>query len=406
MFISFFLKLRQQGLPVSIKEYLHLLEALDRDVTGPSLEDFYYLARATLIKHEGHWDAFDVLFGEYFRNQLPPADDFWAQVPEEWLRQELAQHLSPEDIAAIEAMGGLDALMARFRELLAEQDEAHAGGNQFIGTGGTSPFGNGGYNPEGFRQGGESRHGQAIKVWDRRQYANLNDKLDLNTRNLKVVLKGLRAFTREGRAEELDLDGTIRRTSENAGLLDLRLRPSRRNNVKVLLLLDAGGSMDDYVTLCSELFSAARYEFKHLEAYYFHNCLYEYVWRDNSRRFTDRIPTWDLLHTYNRDYQVIFAGDAAMSPLELTEPGGSVEFWNAEPGLHWLLRMRDQFPRLVWLNPTPRYAWNYYPSTEMIRHLLGFRMFPMTLEGIGQAIQCLRDPKRTYGDASDAESFR
>ncbi|RMG61101.1 MAG: VWA domain-containing protein, partial [Bacteroidetes bacterium] len=297
MFIHFFLRLRQHGLPVSIKEYLHLLEALDRDVTAPDLEDFYYLARTTLIKHEGHWDAFDVLFGEYFRNQIPPADDFWAQVPEDWLRAELAKHLSPEDIAAIETMGGLDALMERFRELLDEQDEAHAGGNRFIGTGGTSPFGNGGYNPEGFRQGGESRHRQAIKVWDRRQYANLNDQLELNTRNLKVILKGLRAFTREGRAEELDLDDTIRRTSENGGMLDLRLRPSRRNNVKVLLLLDAGGSMDDYVTLCSELFSAARYEFKHLEAYYFHNCLYEYVWRDNNRRFTDRISTWDLLHT-------------------------------------------------------------------------------------------------------------
>lgn len=396
MFIPFFLTLRQHGLPVSIKEYLHLLQALDRDVTGPGLEDFYYLARTTLIKHEGHWDQFDQLFGTYFRNQLPSAADFWAQVPADWLRAELRRHLSPEELAELEAAGGFEALMARFRELLDTQDEAHAGGNRFIGSGGSSPFGQAGTRPEGWRSGPHAGGGQAAKAWDRRQYAHLDDKRELNTRNLKVVLSSLRAFSREGRATELDLPGTIRRTSENAGMLDIRMQPSRKNNVRILLLIDAGGSMDEHVTRCSELFTSARYAFKQLETYYFHNCLYDHVWRAPHRRHSDRLPTWDLLHTYNRDYHVIFAGDAAMSPFELTAPGGSVEYWNAEPGLAWLQRMSDHFPHLVWLNPTPSYAWDSYPSTELIRSLLRDRMFPLTLAGISEAIRCLRHPHRRH----------
>lgn len=407
MFIPFFLELRKHGIKTSIKEYLHLLEAMEKDIIAPDLEEFYYLSRSILVKHEGQIDSFDVLFGQYFQGKEGmSAEDFWEAVPEEWLRAELGKVMSPEDLEAIEAMGGLDALIERFKQLMEEQDERHEGGNQFIGTGGTSPYGAHGFNPEGFRMGqNKSRHRNAIKVWDKRQYANLNDKLELNTRNLKLILKRLRVLTREGMADEIDLNKTIKNTSENAGMLDIQMRPTRRNRVKVLLLLDIGGSMDDHVEMCSQLFSAARHEFKHLEYYYFHNCLYEYVWKDNRRRFHERIPTWQLLNTYNRDYKVIFVGDAAMSPIEIMYQGGSVEHFNDEPGMVWLQRMKSHFPYMAWINPNPEYSWNYYQSTAILRKFTDFRMFPMTMEGIPLAMKALKDLRVGYGDEHDSEAY-
>ena len=384
-----------------------MLEALDKGVIGESIDEFYYLSKATLVKNEVHLDRFDIVFGKYFKGITDVDDDFWADIPEEWLKAEMKRVLSEEDMKAIESMGGLDALMDRFKQLLQEQKERHEGGNKWVGTGGTSPFGNGGYNPEGFRMGGPSAGNRsALKVWEKRQYANLDDRVALNTRNLKMVLKRLRLLTREGRADELDVKGTIRKTSDNAGMLDISMYPSRKNRVKVLLLLDIGGSMDDHVELCSQLFSAAKYEFKHLEHFYFHNCLYEYVWKDNGRRNASRISTYDLLNTYNSDYKVIFIGDAAMSPVELMYKGGSVEHWNEEPGFVWLDRMRKHFPYMAWINPNPDYHWNYYESTEMLRKFMEFRMFPMTLGGITNAMKSLLDGKTKHGDEGSAETFR
>ncbi|MEZ4828933.1 MAG: VWA domain-containing protein [Bacteroidia bacterium] len=406
MFIDFFLTLRQNGVTTTIREYLDLLEAMDKNMAETGLEDFYYLARTILVKHEGQLDTFDVLFGKYFHGKDSMNDSFWENVPEEWLRAELEKIINPDDLRAIEEMGGLDALMERFKQVLAEQDDRHEGGEQWVGTRGQSPFGAEGFNPEGFRVGPNSTGNRnAIKVWDKRQFANLNDKLELNTRNIKLLLKRLRVLTREGKADELDLQGTIRKTSENAGMLDIRLVPSRKNRVKVLLLLDIGGSMDDHVEMCSQLFSAARHEFKHLEYYYFHNCLYDFVWKDNRRRYAERIPTWQLLHTYNRDYKVIFVGDAAMSPIEIMYRGGSVEHWNEEPGMVWLQRFKDQFPHMAWINPNPEYAWNYYKSTEILRKFTDFRMFPMTLEGIQLAMKSLKDLRVRYGNESSSRSY-
>ena len=405
MFIDFFLNLRQNGIKTSIREYLDLLNALDQAVVKPDLEEFYYLARTALVKHEGQLDSFDILFGQYFQGKEGMSDEFWESVPEEWIRAELEKIIDPEDLKAIEEMGGLDALMERFKQLMAEQDEKHEGGNQWIGTGGTSPFGNGGFHTEGFRIGGKGKHRNAIKVWEKRQYANLNDKLELDTRNIKLLLKRLRVLTREGLPNELDLKKTIKKTSENAGMLDIQMVPSRKNRVKVLLLLDIGGSMDDHVEMCSRLFSAARHEFKHLEYYYFHNCLYDYVWKDNRRRFAERIPTWQLLNTYNKDYKVIFVGDAAMSPIEIMYQGGSVEHWNEEPGMVWLQRLKEQFPYLCWINPNPEYSWNYYKSTEILRKFTDFRMFPMTLEGIQLAMRSLKDLRVHYGNENSSKAF-
>lgn len=392
MFIEFFQHLRRQGMSVSLREYLDLLLALQQGTIGPSLEEFYYLSRSLLIKQEGQLDAYDLIFGRYFRGKIGmEAEAFWEEVPEDWLRSELSKLVDPEDLRTLEEIGGLEALMARFKELLREQDEGHAGGDTYIGVGGSSPYGQGGLFEGGMRIGKDEKQlGQASKVWDRRQYRNLRDDLDLDTRDVKLVLRRLRELTREGRPTELDLDATIRRTSENAGMLDLRLRPSRKNRVKVLLLLDVGGSMDEHIHRCEQLFSAARYEFKHLEHYYFHNCLYEHVWRDNRRRFGQRLPTWELLHSYPPDYKVILVGDASMSPLELTHAGGSVEHWNEEPGLLWLQRLREQFPRLVWLNPTPEAHWEFSHSTQLLRSFTRERMYPLTLAGLGQAMRSLR----------------
>ena len=407
MFLKFFFLLRQYGIRTSLKEYLHLMEALKQDLVEPDLEQFYYLARTILIKHEGQLDAFDVLFGQYFQGKEGMADDFWEEVPEEWLKAELEKHISPEDLEAIEKMGGLDALIQRFKELMAEQDEAHQGGNKWIGKGGTSPFGADGYNPEGFSIGQKKgRHGNAIKVWDKRRYANLNDKAELNTRNIKLLLKRLRVLTREGTADELDLKDTIRRTSENAGMLDIKMRPSRKNRVKVLLLLDVGGSMDHYVELCSQLFTAARHEFKQLEFYYFHNSIYEYVWKDNTRRHSEKTSVWELINRYNRDYKVIFVGDAAMSPIELMYKGGSVEHWNEEPSLLWLQRMKDHFEFMAWINPTAEYEWRYYESTFILRKFFAYRMFPMTLEGIQSSMKALNDHRIRHGNEEDTRPYQ
>lgn len=406
MFFSFFTDLRHHGIKVSLTEYLDWLKALAADIIQPGLEEFYVLSRSMLIKHEGQLDAFDVLFGQHFQGRLPSNEDFWQEVPEEWLRAELEKVIRPEDLEAIEAMGGLDALVERFRQLMEEQNERHEGGNRFIGTGGTSPFGSGGFNTEGFRIGGEGSHGNALKVWEQRQYANLNDQVELNTRNIKMVLRRLRVLTREGRADELDLNQTIRRTSENAGMLDIQMRPTRRNRVKVLLLFDVGGSMDGHIALCEQLFSAARHEFKQMEYFYFHNCLYDFVWKDNRRRHGERIPTWQLLNTYKRDYKIIFVGDAAMSPIELTHAGGSVEHYNKEAGFVWLNRMKEHFSHCVWINPTPEYQWRYYHSTELLRKFIDYRMYPMTLGGIEGAMKALKDLRLKHGGPEDAETYR
>lgn len=391
MFIDFFLLLKANGLPVSIREHLTLLEALKIGEAEFSLEDFYHLSRATLIKKEQHFDRFDMLFGHYFKGMELIPNQALRDIPEDWLRKNLEKLLSEEEKAMIEAMGGIEALMERFRQLMEEQNERHEGGNRWIGTGGTSPFGAYGYNPEGFRIGQEgSRHRRAVKVWDKRQFRNLSDDVELNTRNIKLALRRLRIFTREGVADELDLETTVRKTSENAGLLELQMVPSKKNRVKVLLFFDIGGSMDDHIRECEELFSAARHEFKHMEYFYFHNCLYETVWKDNNRRYSDRLLTMEVLNKYNKDYRVIVVGDASMSPYEITYQGGSVEHYNDEPGLVWLQRLRKQFPHIVWLNPVPKEHWGYTQSIKMLEQLFEGEMFPLTIAGLTDAMKKLR----------------
>lgn len=388
MLIDFFLHLKTQKLPVSTREFLTLLEALQQGVIDHSLDDFYFLARSALVKDESNFDRFDRAFGEYFRGvQTLPGMD--ALIPEDWLRMAMQRHLSPEEKARLEKLGW-DKLMDEFKKRLAEQKERHAGGSKWIGTGGSSPFGHGGYHPEGIRVGGESAGNRtAIKVWEKREFRNLDDTLELGTRNIKVALRRLRRFAREGAAEELDLEGTIDGTARNAGWLDLHLRPERHNAVKVLLFLDVGGSMDDHIRLCEELFSACRSEFKHLEHFYFHNCVYEGVWKDNRRRHNERMPTMDVLHRYGNDYKLIFVGDATMSPYEVLHPGGSIEHWNEEPGAAWLGRLTDSFPHAIWLNPESEHAWQYRQSISMIHKLMGGRMFPLTLDGLTRGMRQL-----------------
>ncbi len=390
MYIDFFLLMKTNGLPVSIREHLSFLEALKAGEAEFSLEEFYFLARTTLVKKEQHFDRFDMLFGHFFKDMQLIPNDLLKDIPEDWLRKNLEKFLSEEEKAMIEAMGGLEALMERFRQLQEEQQERHEGGNKWIGTGGTSPFGAYGYNPEGFRIGQTgSRHRRAIKVWDQRQFRNLSDEVELNTRNIKLALRRLRILTREGVADELDLDATVRKTSENAGLLDLQLVPNRQNRVKVLIFFDIGGSMDDHIRDCEELFSAARHEFKHMEYFYFHNCLYETVWKDNNRRMSDRMLTLEVLNKYNKDYRVIVVGDASMSPYEITYQGGSVEHYNDEPGLTWLQRLRHQYPHIVWLNPVPKDHWGYTQSIKMLEHLFEGQMYPLTIAGLGDAMKYL-----------------
>ncbi|MEO1423979.1 MAG: VWA domain-containing protein [Pseudomonadota bacterium] len=390
MFVRFFDNLRSAKLPVSLREYLSLLEAMDRQVVMYDVEGFYYLARTALVKDERHLDRFDQVFGHTFKGMeaISLGDTLEAMdLPEEWLRKLAEKHLTPEEMAEIEALGGFDKLMETLRERLEEQKGRHQGGNKWVGTGGTSPFGAYGYNPEGVRIGQkESRHQRAVKVWDKREFRNLDDSVELGTRNIKVALKRLRRWARDGAEEELDLNGTIRATAEH-GYLDVQTRPERRNAVKVLLFFDVGGSMDPHIKLVEELFSAARTEFKHLEHYYFHNCLYEGVWKDNKRRWEEQVPTMDVLNTFGADYKVIFVGDASMSPYEIATPGGANEHWNAEAGAVWLARVREKWPSAIWINPIPSNHWGYTHSIGMIQEIFTDRMYPMTLKGIEAGIK-------------------
>ena len=389
MFMKFFNELRQQKVPVTLKEYLTLLEAMDKDVIGMDVEDFYYLSRAALVKDERNLDKFDRVFSHVFKGLDTMQDAVDVQdLPEEWLRKMSEKFLTKEEMDEIEAMGGFEKLMETLKERLEEQKKRHEGGNKWIGTGGTSPFGANGYNPEGVRIGQEkSRHRRAVKVWDKREFKNYDDSVELGTRNIKVAMKRLRKWAREGADEELDLDATIRNTAKQ-GYLDIEMRPEKRNTVSVLLLMDVGGSMDPHVRVMEELFSAARSEIKNLEYYYFHNCPYEGLWKDNRRRRADVIPTWDVLHKYPSDYKVILVGDATMSPYEITYAGGSVEHWNEEAGGIWIQRLVDTYPNLVWLNPVKSGAWDYTASIQLIRDLIGpQRMFELTLAGLDEAMK-------------------
>jgi len=389
MLIDFFFTAKEFGVPVSIKEFLVLMEGLNKHVAYCSVDDFYYLSRTCLVKDEKHFDKFDRAFGKYFKGVLE-IDGIVAEIPEEWLKRMAEKYLTEEEKKLIESMGGWDKLMETLKKRLEEQKGRHQGGSKWIGTAGTSPYGAYGYNPEGIRIGQkESRNRRAVKVWDAREYKNYDDSVEVGIRNIKVALRRLRKFAREGAAEELDLDDTIRSTARKAGLLDIKMVPERHNAVKVLLMLDVGGSMDDHIKLCEELFSAARTEFKHLEYYYFHNFLYERVWKDNRRRLQEKIPTFDVMHKYGHDYKLVFVGDATMSPYEITYPGGSVEHTNPEAGAIWLQRMLDVYEHAVWINPQPEAHWEYHESIELTKTLMGGRMYPLTLEGLDRAMRTL-----------------
>ena len=390
MFFSFFAELREAKVPVSLREYLTLMEAMRKRVAAFDIEDFYFLARTALVKDERHLDRFDRVFGHCFKGIETPADPRTA-IPDEWLRKLAERFLTEEEKQTIEALGGWEKLMETLRQRLAEQRSRHQGGSKWIGTAGTSPFGAYGHNPEGVRVGQhEGRNRSAVKVWDRREFRNLDDTVELGTRNLKLALRRLRQFAREGAAEELDLGGTVKSTAHNAGWLDLKLVPERHNAVKLLLFLDAGGSMEDHVRICEELFSAARSEFKHLIHFYFHNCIYDAVWRDSRRRHVEQVPVMELIRTYDRSYRIVLVGDASMSPYEIEKEGGSVERWNDEPGEVWLRRLFEAYPRAVWLNPVPEKYWTGTASIEMIRRISEDRMFPLTLDGVDRAMRRLK----------------
>jgi uncharacterized protein with von Willebrand factor type A (vWA) domain len=406
MLLDFFYTLRSAKLPVSVKEFLTLLEALQKGVVGPNAEpaqtdtfdeayssgykidDFYYLSRAALVKDEKHYDKFDRAFAAYFKG-VEMIADFTKEVPLEWLRKNLELQLSPEELAKIEKMGW-DELMETLKKRFEEQKERHEGGSTWIGTGGTSPFGAFGQNPQGIRIGQDkSRNRTAVKVWDQRAYKDYDDTQELGTRNIKIALRRLRKFAREGNEDELDLDETISKTAANAGYLDIKMRPERHNNVKVLLLMDVGGTMDDHIARVEELFSATKTEFKHLEFYYFHNCVYDYMWKNNRRRFAEKFATWDIIRKYNKDYKLIFVGDATMSPYEILQPGGSVEYNNEEPGADWLQRLTSAFPKFAWINPEPQGVWQYRQSISVIQQLMQQRMYPLTLKGLEEAMRLL-----------------
>ena len=388
MFFGFLDALRAAGIPAGPKEHLVLLEALDREVIARSPEEFYYLARAVYVKDEGLLDRFDQVFAHIFRGLEGSGAEARPELPDEWLKAVAEKYLSAEEMEKIKSLGSWDEIMATLKQRLEEQHGRHESGNKWIGTGGTSPYGNAGYNPEGVRIGGESKHKRAIKVWEQREFQNLDTSRELGTRNIKVALRRLRRFARTGAAEELDLDGTIDGTARQ-GWLDVRMRPERRNAVKLLLFLDVGGSMDPHVKLCEELFSAATAEFKNLEFFYFHNCLYDSVWKDNRRRFAERTPTWDVLHKFGHDYKLVFVGDAQMSPYEITHPHGSVEYMNDEAGAVWMGRMTHVYPAAVWLNPVPEPQWGHSQSTQLMRQLMDDRMFPLTLDGLDGAMRML-----------------
>lgn len=397
MLLPFFTSLRDAKVPVSLKEWLHLMEAMDKGVigagdalTGRTIDDFYHLSRALLVKDEKYYDRFDLVFAKVFKGFEGPIGEAQinADIPEDWLKLLNEKYLTDEEKAQIEALGGFEKLMETLKQRLDEQHERHQGGNKWIGTGGTSPFGNGGYNPEGVRIGGTGKHGRAVKVWEKREFKNLDDNVELGTRNIKVALRRLRRFARTGAAEELDIDGTIDGTARQ-GWLDIQMRPERRNTVKVVIFFDIGGSMDGHIKMCEELFSAVKTEFKNLEFYYFHNCLYEGVWKDNRRRHNERISTWDLLNKYNADWRVIFVGDATMSPYEITMPGGSVEHWNEEAGAVWMRRAVEHWPKSVWLNPVGERHWNYTQSVGLLKQVMQDRMYPLTLAGLEDGMKNL-----------------
>jgi uncharacterized protein with von Willebrand factor type A (vWA) domain len=387
MLIGFFFTLRDAKVPVTIKEFLTLLEALEKNVIAPALEQFYYLARLTLVKDEAHFDKFDKAFGAYFKG-IETVFDAKAEIPLDWLIKRLERELTPEQKAQLQKLG-YDKLMSRLAELLKEQKERHEGGSKWIGTGGTSPFGNGGSNPEGVRIGGKGGNRTAVKVWEQRTYKDYDGERELGVRNIKVALRRLRRFARTGAAEELALDDTIRSTANNAGWLDIRMQPERKNRIKVLMLLDVGGTMDDHIERTEELFSAAKTEFKNMEFFYFHNCVYDYLWKNNRRRSTERFPTWDVLRKYPPDTRVIFVGDATMSPYEVLAPGGSVEYNNDEAGAEWLARFCHAFPKFAWLNQEPESLWQYRQSIAVIRQIMNNRMFPVTIDGLERAMRLL-----------------
>ncbi|MBB3168987.1 vWA domain-containing protein [Simiduia aestuariiviva] len=389
MLLNFFSGLRAHNVPVSLKELLALLEALQHRLAFGSLDDFYLLSRTILIKDEKYYDRFDRAFGAYFKGLESIDDIFEALIPDDWIRSEFLKQLTDEEKAKIESLGGLEKLIEEFKKRLEEQEKRHQGGNRWIGTGGTSPFGNSGYNPEGIRVGGESRNKSAVKVWDKREFKNLDDSVELGTRNIKMALRKLRKFARTGAADELDLNDTIRSTARNAGLLDIKMVPERHNAVKVLLFLDVGGSMDPYITLCEELFSACKTEFKHLEYFYFHNFIYERVWQDNQRRHQETLSLFDVMHKYSSDYRVIFVGDASMAPYEIASQYGSVEHMNEEPGYKWMQRLTDTFEKVIWLNPVAEKYWDYTQSIGMTRELIDDKMYPLTLDGLDRGIKYL-----------------
>jgi len=389
LLINFFHVLKDSGVPVTPRELLDLLEAMEQRLAFADIDDFYALSRAVLVKDEKYYDRFDRAFGLHFQELEALDDVIEAMIPDDWLRSEFLKQLSEEDKAKIESLGGLEELIEQFKQRLEEQKKRHSGGNKWIGTEGTSPFGNDGYHPEGIRVGGESKNKRAVKVWDRRDFKNLDDSVELGTRNIKIAMRRLRKFARTGATEELDLDDTIKSTARNAGLLDIKMVPERHNAVKVLLFLDVGGSMDPHVKVCEELFSAARTEFKHLEYFYFHNFIYESVWKNNIRRFNERTATLDLMHKYAHDYKVVFVGDASMSPYEIMQPGGSVEHWNEESGELWMRRLRETYEKCIWINPVPEDEWEYTQSIAITRQLMEGKMYPLTLRGLEDGMSFL-----------------
>lgn len=398
MLTNFFFHLKDNNLKVNLREHLTLLEALDKEVVAYSTEEFYFLSRAIYVKHEQNLDLFDRLFAQFFEGVEQIQLEDFLKVDDSWLINKLFNELNDEEKEAIKAVGGLEELFEKLKKTLEEQRERHEGGSKWVGTGGTSPFGNSGNNPAGVRIGGKDGSGNktAAKVWDKREFKNYDDNLELNTRNTQMALRRLRILTREGVEDELNLNETIDRTCNNAGYLDIKMQASKQNRVKILLLLDVGGSMDDFIEECSMMFSSAKHQFKNLEFYYFHNCVYENLWKDNGRRYEDKISTWDVLNKYNKDYKVIFIGDASMSPWELSEPRGSVEHYNAEAGSVWLERFKDKFPNLVWLNPINDGYWQYTHTIQEIRKLLDNRMFPLSISGLEKAMKCLKNSKLKF----------